>query len=279
MLGLYIGLRGWIRRAEEGRTVPRLILSYLRQHLNLTLTVSAPRISCFGHQPKKANIYQFLSVYFFLILSYLRQHLNLMKEVLLHFLGANYQVGTGSPEYEKKIWWWQTAMSFLPPRKQSPAARKGRQGSQWYRTLFAPPSHHRRKTVVRKDDYLPSSNVPLSDNPHSKNVQFKETYQCSMASRRSLNILDFWGIFLHNPCLLESDYLYIYLEIPPTIGAIRRVNQSTCSPEEDSKESSEDKEFLLTFVWYERKRCAKLEIDSLYICEKKPRNIGAITKV
>ena len=41
---------------------------------------------------------------------------------------------------------------------------------------------------------------------------------------------------------LESNYVWINLEISPTYEAIRRINQSSCSPEEGSKEGSKDKE-------------------------------------
>ena len=77
---------------------------------------------------------------------------------------------------------------------------------------------------------------------------------------------------------LEYGYLYIFLKIPPTNGAIRSVNQSSCSPEEGSKEDSVDFPGLEVASRDELK-VGKLEIDSLYIYEKIPRNIGAIIKV
>ena len=76
-------------------------------------------------------------------------------------------------------------------------------------------------------------------------------------------------------------YIYIYLENLPTNGAIRKVNRSSCSPEEGSKEGSKDKEISPGLLVASRKelKVAKLEIDSLYLCKHIPRNIGAIMKV
>jgi len=68
-----------------------------------------------------------------------------------------------------------------------------------------------------------------------------------------------------------------------TNGAITRVNQSSCSPEEGSKEGSkkEERKFSLGPLVTSRNelKVAKLEIDSLYICGNIPSNIGAIMKV
>ena len=59
------------------------------------------------------------------------------------------------------------------------------------------------------------------------------------------------------------------------------VKRSSCSPERVARKIVEDKEISPRLLVASRNelKVANLGIDSLYICEKFPRNIGAIMEV